>query len=47
MKPNSLPYRSGQTKPPPTFDEMLYRLALLEACVRLNLLHPRSVTRWN
>lgn len=44
MKP--VPYRSGETKPL-TFDQLLYRLALLEVRVRLNLLHPHSTTRWN
>lgn len=43
----NLPYRSGAGKPPPTFDQLLWRSAVLEARVILNLLHPPSVTRWN
>lgn len=42
----NLPYRSGTGKPP-TFDQLLWLTAVLEARVRLNLLHPSSVTRWN
>lgn len=41
----NLPYRSGTGKPPLTFDQLLWLAAVLEARVRLNLRHPRAVTR--
>lgn len=47
MKNNPLPYRSGATPPPLTFNQLLWRACVLYVRARLELYHPRSVTRWN
>lgn len=47
MNHKPIPPRSGPPQPPLPFDQLLWRACLLYARARLELYHPRSVTRWN